>query len=85
MGEKLRTRPFALLGNLIGAVIFLGGLTYVYVEQNSTDARVDRICNGYDHTDVNREQCNKLFDRLLQHPTESQVQRLQELLKENQP
>jgi hypothetical protein len=89
VGERFRRRPIAVVGLILGAVIFASGITYVLIEQNNTENDIrkvqDVICNNSGpYTARVQKNCHHLLDQLLKNPTPQQAKRLKQIIKESQ-
>jgi hypothetical protein len=89
IGDRFRRRPIAVVGFLLGAVIFAGATSYILVQQNHNASRIEKVqdvlCGGKEKVITKKVQanCQRLLDRLLEHPTQEQADRLKQIIKEN--
>lgn len=88
LGEVLHRRPVQFISYLVAGIVIIVLLSAALITstENKTDINSVKsvLCNPpKDGTiDPNRiRQCQELFDRLLQHPTPQQAERLREIVK----
>lgn len=84
-------RPIQLLAYMVGLLVIIGVYTAITATSNSThiDQVKAALCNSdsFDNRSVNdhRDQqikCQRLFSKLLEHPTPQQARRLKQIVKE---
>lgn len=85
LGNRMRRRPFQMVGIIIGLALLTGLLFYSLskVADNSNDiAEIQRsFCSGRAEFVEVEENCRRLFDQLLKAATPEQVEALNELLE----
>lgn len=88
IGNCFKRRPIAVVGFILGAVIFAGTASYILVNQNHNTSRIEKVqdvlCGGKEKVITKKVQanCQHLLDRLLEHPTQEQADRLKQIIKE---
>jgi len=87
VGNHFKRRPVAVVGFVLGAVLFASAMGYLLIEQNSNANDIHKvqevICNSSGpYTEQIEANCRHLLDQLLKHPTPQQAERLKQIIKE---
>lgn len=89
LGERFGARPATIIGLISGGAIFICLMTYIVIQQYSTEQEVKRVtsafCNGSDaERDLpdNQQKCNDLLRTLLRDPDEDNARRLREIVSQ---
>lgn len=86
LGTVLHRRPIQFIMYLLSSVAVIVVLGYSLVTTNANKNDIGAVkaalCNNPNLSDTATvKQCQRLFDRLLNHPTPQQVERLRQLMK----
>jgi len=93
LGERFHSRPLAVIGTLVGAVIWVGLMVWLFVETENTQNEIDRVaaslCGGKAaSTDPNdlppavKANCQLLFNRIWDSATPEQISEAKKRLSE---
>jgi len=83
LSEKFNRRPLAVLGLLLGAMIWIGLMGWLFVETEKTQNDIDKVaaalCGGKAKqiTPEIAANCQLLFDRLFENATPEQLKKAQ--------
>lgn len=88
-GDWFGHRPIAVIGTLLGAIIFAGAMGFVIVRQNDQQTHIEQVqsafCNERVDSVTSAQQeanCRDLLNRLLKNPTPEQARRLRQIIQE---
>ena len=87
LSGRFRHRPFTTLGIIIGCVLCLACALYVGYTADQAKKRAEEVSEAFCNSPHNPppqkviDNCQRLLDRLLDHPTKDQATKLRQIVE----
>lgn len=82
LSDCFSRRPLSVCGIAAGLLIFIALLSYIFVRQTKNMNSFSELKSSLCRPHQDRLNCQRLLDRLLEHPTKVQIERFRVIIRD---